>query len=85
MVHVIHDESLYFAGSKEPAAMIQIQAIGGEITNVITPITEIFTSIGGVLPSRIFINYQTFTAENWTTHGVTVQHYYDHQNSTHST
>lgn len=82
MVHVIHDDSLLFGGSKEPAGMIQIEAIGGEITNAITPLTEILSSIGGVLPSRVFINYQTYTADNWTTHGVTVQHYYEHQHST---
>lgn len=81
MVHVIHDDSLYFAGSKEPAAMIQIQAIGGEITNVITPLTEILTSIGGVLPSRIFINYQSFSADHWAKDGVTIEHLYQHNHS----
>lgn len=83
MVHVIHDESLYFAGSNEPCAMVQIQAIGGQIDKVITPVTEILNSVGGVLPSRIFINFQSFTTEQWATHGVTVQHFYDHQH--HST
>ncbi len=81
MVHVIHDESLYFGGSREPAAMIQIQAIGGDIEKAITPLSEIMTSIGGVLPSRIFINYQAFTADQWSTHGVTVKQFYEHQHS----
>jgi hypothetical protein len=81
MVHVIHDDSLYFGGSKEPCAMIQIQAVGGQIDKAITPLTEVLTSIGGVLPSRVFVNYQAFTTEEWATHGVTVQHFRDHQSS----
>jgi phenylpyruvate tautomerase PptA (4-oxalocrotonate tautomerase family) len=81
VVHVIHDDSLYFGGSKEPSAMIQIQAIGGQIDAVITPLTEIFSSIGGVLPSRVFVNYQVFTADQWATHGVTVQHFREQHSS----
>lgn len=82
MVHVIHDDSLYMGGSNEPCAMVQIQAIGGPFEKVITPLTEILNSIGGVLPSRIFINFQSFSADQWATRGVTVQHYYEHQHST---
>lgn len=81
MVDVIHNESLLFAGSKEPSAMIQIQSIGGNFESVITPVNEILTSVGGILPSRIFINFQDFTSDNWCTHGVTVKKYYEHPHS----
>jgi hypothetical protein len=82
MVQVIHDESLFFAGSKEPCAMVQIQAIGGSLEPLLTPLSEILTSVGGILPSRIFMNFQEFTSDNWSTHGVTVKQFYEHSHST---
>jgi phenylpyruvate tautomerase PptA (4-oxalocrotonate tautomerase family) len=81
MVQVVHDESLFFAGSKEPCAMVQIQSIGGNFEPLIAPLSEILISVGGILPSRIFMNFQEFTSDNWSTHGVTVKKFHEHPHS----
>jgi phenylpyruvate tautomerase PptA (4-oxalocrotonate tautomerase family) len=75
-VQVEHSTGLMFSGSKEPCAMINIQSIGGNFEPIVRPITDILVSIGGVLQSRVFINFSNFEMNAWGVDGVTAEEHY---------
>jgi phenylpyruvate tautomerase len=72
MVQVDYTSSLMFRGSKQPCAMIHIEAVGGSLEDMVDPITDILTSIGGVLQDRVYINFQSYDTQNWGANGITV-------------
>mmetsp|Transcript_16327 Transcript_16327/g.24605 ORF Transcript_16327/g.24605 Transcript_16327/m.24605 type:complete len:119 (-) Transcript_16327:131-487(-) len=79
MCHVEHTSSLCFGGSTEPCCMIQIESVGGDFESLITPFSDVMSSIGGVLPNRIFMNFRDVSADNWSIHGVTVAQFRENQ------
>jgi phenylpyruvate tautomerase PptA (4-oxalocrotonate tautomerase family) len=64
-VQVDHSSTLLFGGSTEPAAVINVESIGGTLASIIAPITEAVASHGGVKPDRIFVNFSSFDRSNW--------------------
>ena len=70
-VNVNKTESLYFAGSNDPSAMVQIQAIGGNLSSIAAPLTETISSLLLIPPERIFINYTAYAGNSWAMNGRT--------------
>ena len=66
VVNIVHAPGLMFGGDDtSPAAMIQVQSIGGDFKKVIGPLTEAVSTAAGVDSSRIFCNFQSFEGKAW--------------------
>lgn len=74
-VHVECSDCLMRAGTKDPCAMINVEAIGGRLSDIVGPLTEILHSIAGVAPSRTFINFRDVALDAWGRDGVTVEEF----------
>ena len=46
VVEVSYSDSLYFGGSKDPSAMIQIESIGGDLPSVADALGRLSATIG---------------------------------------
>jgi len=66
-----NNSSLLFGGNNDGAAMIQVQSIGGNCSKVCEALTNTTASILGIDTNRIFINFQTFSANEWGMNGST--------------
>ena len=67
MVEIDDDKELYFKGSKEPAAMIEVKMFGGanqnSLENFTREVTKFASSQLEVSSSRIYISY--FATIDW--------------------
>ena len=67
-----HSTTLYFAGSFDPCAMVQIESIGGEANAVIGPLTKVIYEIASIPQDRVFANFQgSYTLTTWGINGST--------------
>jgi len=70
-VDVTSNSNLLFGGSSEPAAMIQVQSIGGSCGKVCSNLTTAISQCLGIDQGRIFVNFQSFSASEWAMNGTT--------------
>lgn len=64
-IDVVHSETLFFGGSDSPAAMVQVEAIGAIAPKVCEELTNVISSVCGIDKSRIFVNFSSFSANQW--------------------
>mmetsp|Transcript_547 Transcript_547/g.1390 ORF Transcript_547/g.1390 Transcript_547/m.1390 type:complete len:117 (+) Transcript_547:124-474(+) len=72
MCDVVYSESLLFAATDDPTAMVEIQVIGGELTQTMSPFFDTLCEHLKLETNRIFINYCTYEATQWGFMGKTV-------------
>ena len=71
MVKIEHCASLLFGGSTDPAAMVQIESVGGSLSTIIGPITDAVVSYGGIKADRVFVNFTSYDRSFWGMNGTT--------------
>ena len=64
-VDVTQSECLYFGGSKDPCAMIQIESIGGSSKEAISSATTAVAEVAGIPSDRIFVTFTSIEGKNW--------------------
>jgi phenylpyruvate tautomerase len=63
---------LLFGGTDEPAAMVNVESIGGSCSKVAAAITKALVDAGlGIVASRVYVNFTGFTASEWAMAGST--------------
>ena len=65
------NSNLLFGSTNDPAAMVNVQSIGGSCGKVCSNLTTAISQILGIDPSRIFVNFQSFSAAEWGMNGST--------------
>ena len=66
MVKLTHSLSMYFAGTDEPCAFIEIKSIGSLVPSKMSkPISEFFAAELGITAERIYVYFQDVEAKQW--------------------
>ena len=66
MVKLTHSLSMYFAGTDEPCAFIEIKSIGSLVPSKMSkPICQFFSNELGIPAERIYIFFQDVDSKNW--------------------
>lgn len=69
MVGIVPEHCLYFKGTDEPCAMVDVDILGTASSNYLTELTEeICTALENILeisPSRIYVKYSSTADWGW--------------------
>jgi phenylpyruvate tautomerase PptA (4-oxalocrotonate tautomerase family) len=70
-VSVNFSSTLVFGGSTHPAAVVNIQSVGGSCSAVAGPVTNLVVELLGITADRVYVNFVSFPASEWAMNGQT--------------
>lgn len=70
-VHVEYTECLLFGGSSDPCCFIQIESIGGSLSDLVGPLTAVMADVAGIPSNRVFMNFTNMSRDCFALDGST--------------